>query len=62
MAAEIPDHFVKHTFAKYVWLRETSGEYMINTLGEAEKLYEKLLTLEGKNKFSRRLGILMHCM
>lgn len=48
MAADIPDHYVKHTFAKYVWLRESSGEYMIPALHDADQLFEKLLALEGK--------------
>lgn len=46
MASEIPDYFVKHTFAKYIWLNESSGEYMIPLLKEADNLFEKLLTLE----------------
>jgi len=51
LAKNIPDIFIKHSFSKYVWNKETVGEYMINSIIQAEKLFNLLLDYEGKTKF-----------
>jgi len=53
LAATIPDPFLKHTFSKYVWNRETIGEYILSTILQGEDIFQMILDYEGRVPHSR---------